>query len=227
MYQSEQINELASALSKMQQQVGTIGKNKTAKIPMKSGGSFSFSYADLAGIIDATRHPMAENGLSFTQTFAENGHSYHMVSTLLHSSGQWIKSVLPINVAAVDIKQLGAQITYSRRYALTALLGICADDDAEDALEGNAVSKASPPAPLPAQKPVQPVFITKVQADELDYMLKGCEPSYQTQFWAFLKKEAPSVTALSHLPVTMYPRIKAAIGKKYDEANAEDEVAHV
>ena len=186
MNQSEQINELATALAKMQQQIKVIPKNKTATIPMKSGGKFQFSYADLCGILDAVRKPMTENGLCITQVFANEGTSYQIVTTLLHSSGQWLKSFLPISVHAVDIKQLGAQITYSRRYALASILGVCADDDDEEGLEGNAIT---PPPPQPkAQVPVPRPVISREEAQELDQMINECGGEFSKHVMEYLKK---------------------------------------
>ena len=61
-----------------------------------------------------------------------------LVSLLGHLSGQWIKSVIPINPSKNDIQALGAAITYCRRYALAALVGVCPeDDDGESTMERN------------------------------------------------------------------------------------------
>lgn len=215
MYQSESINEIATALSKMQQKVGSIAKNKKALIPTKNGGKFEFTYADLAAILDATRKPLGENGLAISQTFLqENG--FHYISTmLLHSSGQWLKSLLPINVSAVDIKQLGAQITYSRRYAITSLLGICADDDNEEILEEekNAITPSSP-VPLP-QKKNEGALITRKQADELNEIIEDCAKEYKKQVFDFLKKQ--SINSFYELPKELYERVKTAALRNQEE----------
>src|SRR5271170_4188941 len=122
-YKSENINELATALSKMQGNMGPIYKNKTAKIPTKSGATYSYTYADLAGIWECIRKPLLDTGLSVTQTF--NGSL--LITILMHSSGQWIKSELPLNCMGLKPQELGSEITYLRRYALTGILGLSAD----------------------------------------------------------------------------------------------------
>lgn len=215
--QSDQINELATALSKMQQQVRSIPKNKTAIIPMKSGGKFQFSYADLCGILDAVRKPLTDNGLSITQLFANDGVNYQIVTTLLHSSGQWLKSFLPISVNAVDIKQLGSQITYSRRYALASILGVCADDDDEGGLEGNAITS---PAPEPMRAPQ---IITKDEAGELEAMLIECDDSFISNVKNYLK--GLNINSFHQLPRANYAAIRKRIVNKI--AELESEVAHV
>src|ERR1700683_3164595 len=108
MYQSEQLNELASALSKMQGTVGVVFKNKTAKVQMKSGGTYSYTYADLAGIWDAIRKPLMDAGLSISQTFVDN----KLMTMLMHSSGQWLKSCLPLTCMGLKPQELGSEITY-------------------------------------------------------------------------------------------------------------------
>ena len=54
---------------------------------------------------------------------------------LIHAeSGQWISSVAIIPLPKNDPQGMGSAITYARRYALTAMLGIITeeDDDGEE-----------------------------------------------------------------------------------------------
>jgi hypothetical protein len=52
-----------------------------------------------------------------------------MVTTLAHTSGQWMKSYLPLNPSKNDSQGMGAAITYLRRYSLSAIVGVVCDED--------------------------------------------------------------------------------------------------
>jgi hypothetical protein len=58
------------------------------------------------------------------------------VETILaHSSGEWVSSTLAVPLTKADAQGLGSAITYGRRYALAAIVGVCpADDDGEAAV---------------------------------------------------------------------------------------------
>jgi len=129
MNRSEQINELATALTKAQSAFGNVPKTKTARIPTKAGGEYSYNYSDLADILDMVRKPLAENGLSITQMPTSDNGVCAVYTQLSHSSGQWLGDTIRYPVSAGDIKLLGTAITYLRRYALAAMLGLASDDD--------------------------------------------------------------------------------------------------
>lgn len=126
---STEIGELAKALAKAQ---GLIeGAKKHEKNPF-----FKSKYADLSSVWDACRHPLSENGLAVLQTVQHINDKSCLVTTLVHESGQWMNSILPIPVVKQDVQALGSAITYCRRYALSALVGICpVDDDGEAAMQ--------------------------------------------------------------------------------------------
>ena len=126
MDKSEQINELATALAKAQ---GAI----TPAIKDSNNPFFKSQYADLASVWDACRKPLSENGLSVVQTIDGND---KLETTLLHSSGQFISSTLSIVAKDQTSQSIGSAITYARRYALSAIIGICPDDDDAEAAMG-------------------------------------------------------------------------------------------
>jgi hypothetical protein len=124
---SESIKELATALCKFQGAVEKI--RKTEENPF-----FKSKYADLSSILDAIREPMAENGLSFVQ--CPTGED-ELMTMLMHTSGEWIKSSYTMKPVKNDPQGRGSAITYQRRYALSAILGLNIDEDDD----GNAASK--------------------------------------------------------------------------------------
>lgn len=130
--QSENINELAAALAKAQGQIE--GAKKDSANPF-----FKSTYADLASVWDACRKQLSDNGLSIIQCPEEAENGIAIETMLLHSSGQWKSGRYVIPVAKNDAQAMGSAITYGRRYALAAMVGIAPEDD-----DGNAATKAKP-----------------------------------------------------------------------------------
>lgn len=121
---SEQINELALALSKAQATIENVSKDKQA---------YGYKYADLASCLEAVKKPLSDNGLAVSQLVSTDGEKQMLITMLVHSSGQWLKSVLSIESVVMkqcnSLQQIGAGITYARRYALSAIVGLTQDDD--------------------------------------------------------------------------------------------------
>ncbi len=142
--QSEQIDKLAIALSKAQAVMEAAAKNK--KNP-----HYNSKYADLASIIEAVRKPLTDNGLAFTQTIQAIEPGLFLETTLLHTSGQWVRSQYPLLQGTAQ--QTGSSLTYARRYSLSSIAGIAADEDDD----GNLATKANG-RPLPRKaKPLPPL----------------------------------------------------------------------
>lgn len=125
---SESINELAAALSKAQGEI--TGALKDSANPF-----FKSKYADLASCWDACRGALAKNGLAVTQFPTTEATETYLVTTLLHSSGQWMRSSLHVQPKDNTPQAMGSALTYARRYALTAVVGVAQVDD-----DGNAAS---------------------------------------------------------------------------------------
>ncbi len=125
-FQSEQIDELCKSLSKAQACM-------TVAIEDKRNPHFKSTYASLNSIWNSCRDALTKEGLSVVQTMEPQSEAIYLVTTLLHSSGQWIKSTLPISSSTLTPQQLGSAITYLRRYSLAAIVGVAPgeDDDAE------------------------------------------------------------------------------------------------
>ena len=162
MQKSEEINELATALTKAQG--GLEGAKMDGVNPF-----FKAKYATLASVWDACRKPLTDNGLSVVQTCSV-GESEGLIldTTLLHTSGQWISGELAIKPTKNDPQGIGSAITYARRYGLAAIIGICPeDDDAESATEHK-----PPPKKAPAKKPTtkKKVFDTTTIEGALEFL---------------------------------------------------------
>jgi hypothetical protein len=131
MQHSEHINELASALAKAQGEV--TGALKDSANPF-----FKSRYADLASCWDACREPLSKNGLAIIQSPEVNAEGLTLTTLLTHSTGQWIKNVFRIMPKDDTPQGVGSALTYARRYALTALIGIAQVDDDGNAASGRA-----------------------------------------------------------------------------------------
>lgn len=119
MEKSESIKELATALCNFQGEVEKIKKEATNPF-------FKSKYATLANILDVIREPLAKNGLSFVQ-FPEGTND--LTTMLMHVSGEWISDTYTMMPVKNDPQGVGSCITYQRRYALAAILGLNIDDD--------------------------------------------------------------------------------------------------
>jgi hypothetical protein len=139
MLQSESIANLAKSLSIVQGKL-TYAK-KDSKNPF-----FKSSYADLESVWDACRDLLSNNGLAVVQfpgLYSDLDKSMSLTTILTHESGEWISQEMSVPVSKVDAQGAGSAITYMRRYALAAVVGVVQADD-----DGNAASQ-----PKPVSKP--------------------------------------------------------------------------
>lgn len=137
---SDSVAALAAALAKAQGMMSHASKDA-------NNPHFKSRYADLAAVWSAVREPLSANGLSVVQTVAQGDGTVGVRSLLLHASGEWICSVLEMPVAQKTPQGYGSALTYARRYALAALVGIAQDDD-----DAEAATRPSAPVLPPVQK---------------------------------------------------------------------------
>ncbi|PCI53662.1 MAG: single-stranded DNA-binding protein [Alphaproteobacteria bacterium] len=133
MEKSEDIKELATALSKAQGEMG--GASKDAANPF-----FKSKYADLGSVVHALKQPFADNGLSYSQFPIAENDRVGVETILMHKSGQWLSNSVLFKPTKQDVQGAGSVITYARRYSLQALAGIPSEDD--DGTAASAPAKA-------------------------------------------------------------------------------------
>ncbi len=120
MNKSQTIGAIASALSTFHLKVGKVKKDATNPF-------FKSKYASLSNILDVIDTPLQECGLAYSQ-FPTGEHGLSTI--LMHSeSGEWMESTYTMKPAKDDPQGIGSAITYQRRYALAAVLGLNIDDD--------------------------------------------------------------------------------------------------
>ncbi len=127
MQMSESINELAAALAKAQGQI-------TGALKESANPFFKSRYADLSSCWDACRKQLSENGLAVVQTTVNSELGTELITVLAHASGQWIRGSLLVRAKDDSAQAQGSGLTYARRYALAAIVGLAQiDDDGEAA----------------------------------------------------------------------------------------------
>jgi hypothetical protein len=161
MNSSEQIGELAAALAKAQSEIQNPAKESV-------NPHFKNSYADIASGLNAVRPALSKHALAVVQVTRMDQDLLVLDTKIIHSSGQWIGSTYPVCKFPVAQQQMGSALTYSRRYALFAMVGIAGEDDDD----GNEASKDK--VPLRTHKPAP---TRRSELDENPF--PGDEPSFQ------------------------------------------------
>ncbi len=129
---SEQIDQLATALAKAQ------GEYTTAKMD-KDYPFFKSKFADFESVVLATRPALTKHGLAVAQVVYKESDGFHyLVSFLVHSSGQWMKSKAQHNPQKSDIQSLSSYNTYLKRMCYSSLVGAITGDENDD--DGNSAS---------------------------------------------------------------------------------------
>lgn len=202
--QSENLNELAVALAKAQGEITPAEKDGL-------NPHFKSKYATLDSVWAACRQPLSKNGLSILQTISIDGENMLLTTTLLHSSGQWVKSIIPIASGKMSPQVIGSALSYFKRYSLASMVGVVAgdDDDGESAQKARNV-------PVVEQK-----FITPQQASEirsiLDEAILPFEPAYTETFLKVYKS-----ASIEKMPSEAYSRALIYLKKKADSLKDED-----
>ena len=182
MEHSESIAKLAAALAAFQAEV---------KDPSRDGQNphFRSKYVQIDGLLAAVRPMLAKNGLSIVQSTGGNGQDISVTTEIMHTSGEWIRTdALMIKPAKADPQGCMSAITYSRRYSLSAALGVAWDDDDD----GEAASekpkakakKSNKDASLQALKAEMATH--KISADDMKVIIPM---KYNKKSWADLTDE--------------------------------------
>ncbi len=181
MQTSEHVNEIMTALSDAQGEIGGAVKDST-------NPHFRSNYSDLASVISAIRAPFAKHGLCYIQGPGQLIDGVVIVTTRIgHKSGQWIESSAHIPIGQkVNAQTYGSAVTYGRRYGLQALAGVPSVDD-----DGNAASTQEAPQSAPK--------LTAQQAAQIQGLLEKCPEGTAQRFLAAL-----SVDSVADIPPPRY-----------------------
>ena len=135
---SDEIDKVSNALVHALGAMTDIVKGKTADV-----GTYRYSYADLGDALAMARPVLLDNGLAVSQVAHVTGREVAVFTTLLHDSGQFLTSQPFVLPGGGTAQAVGSAVTYARRYALMAMLGLASEDD-----DGAAAA----PRPTPAKR---------------------------------------------------------------------------
>lgn len=205
-YQSNEIGELAKALAAAQ------GEMDAAK---KDGQGNYGKYTTISSILEVVKEALSKNGLAVVQAPmpCESG-NICLRTTLMHSSGQWIASQLTMKADNSSPQKIGSVMTYARRYALAAILGVGQEDDdaqsAQDEYERQArkaqkervqqvrqqAASENPDAPTPEMFRALMATLTE----------RGCKEreEYLAELSAFFKRDVKSSKELTRAEISEY-----------------------
>lgn len=126
---------LAEALAKAQAEFPAITQDRQVTVKTKTGGHYSYSYAPLESILAKCRPVLNAHGLALLQILDDDGRGPALRTELRHAGGGVVGGTFPLPGSPADPQALGSLLTYLRRYAVTAILGIATeeDDDGEGA----------------------------------------------------------------------------------------------
>ena len=117
-------------------------------------------YADLGAYLDAAEPALLANGILIIQSpdVADPG-MVQLSTRLQHASGEWIECVACIPLARQDAQAFGSALSYLRRYSLSAMLSLAAEDD-----DGN----ASVPKPALVHAVAQATPLSKAMTEKVN-----------------------------------------------------------
>jgi ERF superfamily len=192
---SENIGAIAAALSKAQSELKNIEKSKINP-HLKS------KYADIADGLEVIRPILSKNGIALVQATNFNGDTgiFSLNTRLIHTSGEWIESSYPLPSSG-RATEIGAAITYARRYSAFALVAVAGTDEDADG------SDAADTKPQVAKKKTSDPEVLKTGQEIAKNGSKALR-----EWWPSLTKEQR--TSLTAADI-------AALKKQAEEAEAE------
>lgn len=146
MEKSTSIGNIAKALLVFHQNVSKVKKDS-------SNPFFKSKYAGLPNVLESIEEPLQKAGISFVQFPCG---SSGLTTLIMHGeSGEWMQDTYEMEPTKKDPQSIGSCITYMRRYALAAILGLNIDEDDD----GNG---ASQPQAKQQQRPAQPIAMSEL-----------------------------------------------------------------
>jgi len=193
---SESTTKLDSALAKAQGQIQVASKDKI-------NPAFRSKYADITSVWEACREALSKHEISVTQwpIHSENN-KLHLVTRIAHA-GEWMQGEFSIPVDKSNAHGYGSAVTYAKRFALSAALGIVSDDEVQADDDGNAASQAQGNAAKSSQpvKPKATPAAAPQKPSEFDSVQSGVQAFDVSQYasWDTPKLEAYMVEMIDKL----------------------------
>lgn len=193
MKNSENINELATAMSKAQSAMRPALKDSI-------NPHYKSKFSNLTSVWESMRIPFTSNGLTVWQDITTCDKTVSVTTKVVHSSGQWVEfGPLTIPLGKFDAQGVGSATSYAKRYALCAALGIVSDDD-DDGEAASAPIRNKPEEVKPISK------ISMNQIKEINELLEMCPSEYVEKFLGFMQAKYGK-RSIDVIPVTDFENV--------------------
>jgi len=130
---SSKVNELVKAITEFKKTSIDMKTDKAA------GGRYK--YQSLPALLNTISPTLAKFGCTCMQPVHSLADKTYVITLILHTSGQYIRSVTSIPerytmagkvvITNENLQAMGGAITYTKRHALKSMLGIDADEDTD------------------------------------------------------------------------------------------------
>lgn len=140
MKQSETIKTLLEGLEKAQADFPTLPKDTKG---------YTYKYTNLDTVISTLRPILSKNKIGFMQSLTTTEAGKPAITTrLFNSVGEWLEDTTPLPEVSLSkgnaAQNLGAAVTYMKRYTLCAMLGVSCDEDSDGRADENPVNNEQP-----------------------------------------------------------------------------------
>jgi len=207
---SENINEISSALAKVQGEI---------KAAQKDGANphFKSKFSSLNSHWEVCREVLSKNGLTVTQlpSITEDGKNV-LVTMLCHSSGQWFKSCMILKPVKDDPQGMGSCLTYARRYMLSSIVGTTSDDDDDGEEASGRTNGKTKPENQNLPKPTK--LVTSSEAHELIRLRSSLKEDDRIALDKWIKTSY-DVEELDNLPESAFDKVHMILKKKAPNEN--------
>jgi hypothetical protein len=190
--QSETTKALFTALAAAQSAVQPAAKDSV-------NPHFKSKYADLGSIWDAVKPALAANGLSVVQEVVGLDGGVGITTQINHASGEWLRlGPLKVPTDKSNAHGTGSAITYGKRFALAAALGVVAEDDDDGNHASAAASRtrlAEKPADAPRRNGAGPMPAPESVAVLLDLVNKSKDVADLAKNWGVVMQSRGQLNA--------------------------------
>jgi len=205
MEHSETINQIAAAVIAAQGEMGSA--KKTADNPF-----YKTKYADLAGVVETARPVLTRHGLGVVQSADCDGELAVVETLLVHTSGEWLKSRTVLKPTKADPQGMGSAVTYARRYAYMAIIGMAAEDD-----DGNAASQPVNRQAPAVSRPHNRTNEVQMEAKRKAYFAQAAKMGVDGDA---AKETVKSMFGLEHFADATLEQLRTALGEMKERAAA-------
>jgi ERF superfamily len=168
------MKEILVKLAKVKQQMDSV--KKTANNPF-----FKSKYADLNSHLEIIEPLLAANGLLLTQPCEITLSGKNVVTSRVYDieTGQSLESSMELLVQGADMQKFGASVTYGRRFTVSALFGMQAEDDDGNTATGKTQNKTETVAIVTNSPPINPAFVPASKMSPVTADVNKPAPSFR------------------------------------------------